>query len=371
MISDTELASVVAAIYEAGADFSRWPDTLERLAAAFGASSAGMARQGPTPSEAWAMTSRLDPDFARDYAAHYHAVNPIWRRTASTPAGTVQSDSMVMPRAELARTEFFNDFLMPQDCGGMLNVVALVEDGRQTVVTVHARREVQDEEVHLYRLLTPHLRRAVEINVRLSAASINHAATVEVVDRLDEGVVFVDEGAKIVYANATAEALFSAHGWLRRRDGALQAAIPAESAALHAAIAKCAHGGPRQGGALSLSMGLDRPPLALRVTPISHDLPGWLVGRRPVAIITVSDPARRGKPAAHRLQEQFGLTRAQASLAIEMLSGDGIQATADRLGISRATARTHLARIFEKTGARRQAELVRVLMAAMPSLKAD
>ncbi|MFZ0558990.1 MAG: LuxR C-terminal-related transcriptional regulator [Methylovirgula sp.] len=38
------------------------------------------------------------------------------------------------------------------------------------------------------------------------------------------------------------------------------------------------------------------------------------------------------------------------------------RACADRLGISRATARTHLSHIFSKTDARRQAELVRLLM---------
>jgi DNA-binding CsgD family transcriptional regulator len=42
--------------------------------------------------------------------------------------------------------------------------------------------------------------------------------------------------------------------------------------------------------------------------------------------------------------------------------GDGIQAGADRLSISRAIARTHLSRVFQKTGTGRQAELVRLLM---------
>jgi DNA-binding CsgD family transcriptional regulator len=56
------------------------------------------------------------------------------------------------------------------------------------------------------------------------------------------------------------------------------------------------------------------------------------------------------------------MTPAEAGFAIEILSGDGIQAAADRLSISRSTARTHLSRIFDKTGTRRQAELVRVLI---------
>ena len=371
MISDIELAGLIAAIYEAGVDFSRWPDVLERIAATFDAPSAGMARQGLTPSEAWAMTSRLDPSFARDYVHHYHAVNPIWRRAASAAAGTIQTDTMLMPRAELVRTEFFNDFLIPQECGGMLNTVALVEDGRQTVVTVHARREIQDEEIALYRLLTPHLRRAVEINVRLSATSINHAAATGVVDRLDEGVLFVDEGARVTFANPAAEALLAAGAGLRRSGGVLQAAVTSETAALHAAIGRCAGADQRRGGALSVTRGLDRSPLAVRVTPVVNNFPSWMIGRRPVAIVTVSDPSRQAKPAARQLQDQFGLTRAQAALAVEILAGDGIQAAADRLGVTRATARTHLARIFEKTGANRQAELVHLLLAATPSLRPD
>jgi DNA-binding CsgD family transcriptional regulator len=58
----------------------------------------------------------------------------------------------------------------------------------------------------------------------------------------------------------------------------------------------------------------------------------------------------------------YSLTAAEARFALEILAGDGIQAAADRLGISKATARTHLSRIFAKTGTRRQAELVRMLI---------
>ena len=83
-----------------------------------------------------------------------------------------------------------------------------------------------------------------------------------------------------------------------------------------------------------------------------------------MAVIFVNDPDRNGKPDAVQLQEKFGMTPAEARFAAEILKGDGIQAAADRLSISRATARTHLSRIFDKTGTRRQAELVGVLMSS-------
>ena len=46
----------------------------------------------------------------------------------------------------------------------------------------------------------------------------------------------------------------------------------------------------------------------------------------------------------------------------EIIKGDGIQAAADRLGVSLATARTHLRHVFDKTGTQRQAELVGLAM---------
>jgi DNA-binding CsgD family transcriptional regulator len=62
------------------------------------------------------------------------------------------------------------------------------------------------------------------------------------------------------------------------------------------------------------------------------------------------------------LRERFGLTPAEATFAFEIIKGDGRQATADRLGITVGTARSHLSNIFDKTGTKRQAELVRLLV---------
>jgi DNA-binding CsgD family transcriptional regulator len=65
-----------------------------------------------------------------------------------------------------------------------------------------------------------------------------------------------------------------------------------------------------------------------------------------------------------RLGRHFGLTSAESALAVEILKGDGRIAAARRCGITCGTAKTHLSSIFEKTGTHRQAELVRVLLAA-------
>lgn len=58
----------------------------------------------------------------------------------------------------------------------------------------------------------------------------------------------------------------------------------------------------------------------------------------------------------------FGLSDGQASLARCIVNGDGLTHAATRLGISVNTARTHLSRIYGKTGVNSQTALVRTLL---------
>ena len=62
------------------------------------------------------------------------------------------------------------------------------------------------------------------------------------------------------------------------------------------------------------------------------------------------------------MQKKFGLTLAEIALIHELTGGSSLQTAADKLNIKIATARTHLHRIFAKTGTKRQAELIRLML---------
>jgi DNA-binding CsgD family transcriptional regulator len=82
----------------------------------------------------------------------------------------------------------------------------------------------------------------------------------------------------------------------------------------------------------------------------------------PMALLLVADPeARPEAPPPAVLREAFGLTRAEAAVAARAAAGEGVPGLAAALSISEGTARLHLHRVFEKTGARRQAELAAAL----------
>jgi DNA-binding CsgD family transcriptional regulator len=69
------------------------------------------------------------------------------------------------------------------------------------------------------------------------------------------------------------------------------------------------------------------------------------------------------------LQELFALTPAEAAVAAALACGRTVEAIATDCGISLNTARTHLKRIFAKTGTRRQAEAVALLARSVATLR--
>ncbi len=60
----------------------------------------------------------------------------------------------------------------------------------------------------------------------------------------------------------------------------------------------------------------------------------------------------------------YGLTAAEMRMAEALSAGDTVREAAEKLGIRVATARNHLNHALAKTGARRQVELVRLLLSS-------
>jgi DNA-binding CsgD family transcriptional regulator len=61
------------------------------------------------------------------------------------------------------------------------------------------------------------------------------------------------------------------------------------------------------------------------------------------------------------LRTTFGLTAAEARLALRLAAGSTLADAADAFGVTQNTVRAQLRAVFDKTGARRQSELVRLL----------
>ena len=77
----------------------------------------------------------------------------------------------------------------------------------------------------------------------------------------------------------------------------------------------------------------------------------------------IINPEQEPEPPKVLIRRLFGLTNAEADVALRVLRGDDITPISADLALSIATIKTHLHHIFDKTDIHRQAELVRLLLA--------
>jgi DNA-binding CsgD family transcriptional regulator len=187
-------------------------------------------------------------------------------------------------------------------------------------------------------------------------------------DLLDQSIILVDQDASVLFANAAAHDLLADSKALSLSGGRLKAQTSTATTMLKDVIFRCASaasGLPDRKPLLHCRVG--DPPLfilAARADGLRSNS-----ASRGIVYLFITDPACAPVPCAEYLRQQFGLTRTEALLAVDVLLGEGLGASAGRLGISIQTARTHLRSIFGKTGARRQAELVRLLFSARPAVR--
>jgi len=85
-----------------------------------------------------------------------------------------------------------------------------------------------------------------------------------------------------------------------------------------------------------------------------------------VAAVFVQKAGHDASPALEMLAQQFELTPAEVRVLDTIMDHGGVAEVARALKLSPATVRTHLRHVFEKTGVRRQADLVK-LMTSFPA----
>ena len=79
-----------------------------------------------------------------------------------------------------------------------------------------------------------------------------------------------------------------------------------------------------------------------------------------LAVLVLRDTAAAGEVDPAYLASVFGLTLTEARLTRALCTGHSLDEAAQTLSIARETARTHLKRVYAKTGVRRQVDLVRL-----------
>lgn len=183
----------------------------------------------------------------------------------------------------------------------------------------------------------------------------------DVLDRLSVGLLVLDRRARILFANSAARCYGAEDGPLIMRRARLGARSAAHTQRLSALVQTVLSGSPERSMTIAQA---DGPPLTLVVSSIGHQDPDQFSARNmrdaAVLVTIVNLTGEIAVPAA-RVMNSFGLTAAEAKIALALASGASVPEAAATLGLSTNTVKTHLRKVFAKTGTSRQAELARVL----------
>jgi DNA-binding CsgD family transcriptional regulator len=188
-------------------------------------------------------------------------------------------------------------------------------------------------------------------------------------DLLLIGIVLVDGESRIVHANRAGARRLDEGRAVRRCRGRLTAHDPAAALTLRVAIARAA-GGNRQGAA-GAAMATPIPDadgrdLAAWVLPLATAMPAGLAApcsaQAAVFLREIGDTAQL---PSDLLARHYGVTPAECRVLMLLIQGMSPHETADALGCSETTVRTHLQHLFAKTRTRGQPDLIRLAMSAL------
>jgi DNA-binding CsgD family transcriptional regulator len=219
-----------------------------------------------------------------------------------------------------------------------------------------------------------HLRRGVQVHQRLSRLQSERDAALEVLDRLPLGVILLDGKGRPAAYNRSAEDILDRADALTLNSEGLAATTSSQTAALrkliHDAVSAGTAGKEGAGGVMALPPATGLRPLALVIAPVC-ELDRVREQDELAAVLFVSDPEEQFETAHETLERLYGLTHAEARITVLLSQGKPLAEAAEILGIGTGTARAHLKHVFGKTGTRRQAELVRLVVTGPAHLRQD
>lgn len=290
------------------------------------------------------------------------------------PLGAIYHDHDVFGVETLRNSRVWQEWMRPQDMyGGM--ACRLARNGQAFWFFDVQRGQRQEgfdaQDIALLEKLYPVLRRVVELRRHIGRVTIQRDEAHSALDRIAMGIAILDQDMRITYANEGADEILSdPESALGLRQGRLCARRPADQRQLRHLIE----------GALQSAQNPLAPHQAsmiLHGEDGSHSLSACAMPAPPS--VTQAHASGKVLIALRRLEtatnlvacarQLFDLTDTEAKFASALASGSSLTEAAEAQGVRISTARTHLARIFQKTNTRQQSQLVSLLRSAALPLR--
>jgi DNA-binding NarL/FixJ family response regulator len=368
MDETARLLNLIGDIYDTVLEPALWTGVMEKTANFVGGSAASIFSQDVVRKFGNSYYQfGADSHYERLYFDKYIKFDPVNVSLLTLNIGEVTSSSLVVPLAEFFETRFYKEWAQPQ--GWIDNVLAILDKSPTSIgglcVFRHEREGLADENARrLVRLIAPHLRRAVLIGNIIDLKVIETATFAATLDGLTAGIFLVDSAARIVHANAAGIGILAACDILRSAGGRLIARDPQVNRVLHDAFERAEHG--------DAAIGVQAIAVPLIAQDgkrfVAHLLPLTSGGRHQAGIgvaataaLFVQKAAIEGISRPEAIATAYKLTHCELRVLLALIEVGGVPQIANALGIADTTVKTHLGHLFQKTGAKSQADLVKLV----------
>jgi DNA-binding CsgD family transcriptional regulator len=278
--------------------------------------------------------------------------------------GDVGSVLDVLTQEEWVNNQLYLEWAKPQ---GIVDAVQVTVDRSATGLAVFgiARHEsvgiTDDATRHALTLLFPHVRRAVLIGRVIDLHKVEAAALADTLDGLAAGLFLIDREGRIVHANAAASEMLDAGSPARRSGDRLALATTQADQAWREALLAIEAGGEAaldgRGASIPI-LSRDGDPHVAHVLPLRAGARLQdVAANSAIAAVFLRKVALDRATALDAITRLYGLTPMEARVLGAIVEIGGVPAVAKAFGNSESTVKTHLKRVFEKTGIQRQADL--------------
>jgi DNA-binding CsgD family transcriptional regulator len=361
MSEEDELSCVVGSIYAAALDPVLWTDALAKIAEFVGGPAGALGSKDLVDKFVDADHHvGLDLKYMQIQSEMYEGLDPL----ATVPlfdVGQVASLRELRPKDDGRKGRSGQEWARPQEWGDTAGAVLDRSKSCEflSVLRSEANDMVDNEMRRRMTLVAPHARRAVLIGKAIDRKANEAAAFADVLDSLSAGLFLIDAKGVLVHTNAAGRGILAADDFLRSIGGRLVARDTKINRTLQEIFANS--GDLSKGIALLLTA-------QERECYIAHVLPLAAAARRRAgahgkvaAAVFVRRATLEIPSSPDVIRRAYQLTPTELRVLLAIVNIGGIPEVATALGVADTTIKTHVGRLFEKTGAGRQADLVKVV----------
>ena len=363
-----ELSDLIGDVYDAALDPALWPEVLEKSSQFVGGGSASLySKDSVNKTANLNHVVGVEPRYIQNYQEKYVKIDPTTSGFFFFDVGEIVSIEDILPVHEFLESRFYKEWAQPR--GWVDTATAVLEKSGTSYAVFSVFRHERDGMVDdaargRMRLLAPHVRRAMLIGKTIQFNRAEAATLADTLDSLAAALFLVDATGRLIEANVSGHSMLAEGSVLRATGGRLVANEQGADQALRNTFAGAEGGGAglgTQGIAVPL-VGNDGQRYLAHVLPLTSGARRKAgVGYAAVAAVFVRKVQLETPAAPEVMAKFYGLTPSELRVLLAVFESGSVSGIADALGISEATAKTHLHRLFAKTSTKRQADLVKLV----------